>query len=1095
MQSCAVLVPDEERDWVVAAGIEVGGVSLPSLRRLFEIAVGAGDKVILPTKKPSPAPTLTSAQATAESPSRPAETKAEPTEEKLQESAHVTKTLGYHIDTPALAPFLGRAPKKRCIHVRANEDEPVDIEDTSLGSGLQARRIWRKPYAHRNIARRELDEIIPPDEVSTDDRADQPAHAIHADGRREGSVSRNSPALQMLSGTRFHINARVQVADYSLFLPPTTSPSYSLPIASILRKFTVTCVTDPPPPTVAEPITILEPPFVVTSTTDKPFLARLTFTWAGSLNPPTEIEHWVDLDPMHYANPALGDEQVFDVELDRSTELLPVPPDLREHNPQDMLTAETSVTAEPDKAAEVEEVVPEPDYSVKLRSLLPQFPMTQKDIKGRFSARLPYSLANNPAQLRNMCYGRRKAIEMARARALRDAYSQLISEQQDTEAVPLTTLDVYHWLEDEGFYPRSGVNGAKQDSQKSEAAKSSRRQRGPGALSGDAFCRTCGLHRAYHPNVVDEDVKPVDIKPSALGAAVERGLCMAFNGEDGAPTRRPIFDVDALLKFAPTDSEIDAAQEVPYGLSRAIFVAPTSSSPGADMSSSLTDLVSVADPMLVVAIQRITGLPRLGNEAVEDRSEESATPFMLTTLPRSEAAAELAPSALLAIALKEFVRHLVGRGIDALRQDEAALRVATGRHDRARRPPAAGGAIPPRRLLTPSHVLRGVARYARTGLTGSALRVCLGRLGERCAILDDDPRDGAIHIPPGLATIQGVEEGRGDGDVPGEKDGGNMSGTELSLATTFNKDNTFGAAFAGFAASSICLGVLSTQAYTYFKRYPLDKVFYKALVIGLWLIEVADQALIAHAVYTYLVSNWGVITILLSPPVWSLILQITFGVITGTIVKINFALRVWRFSKQNIWVTGLIVLLTFAELAVACVYTVKGFQLTSLAKIADMKVIGSLSLGLGMATDVVIAAALCFFLRGLRTGHRKDDSVVNSLIIYAISTGGLTSVISLTTLILYNFMPDNFIFMAFYFVLSKVYANSFLAALNTRRVSRGRGTDAETNTMPTFLMVGKVTQRTVHIDPENQAESSMSPTKGDSKNALTSQSPSYAEAW
>lgn len=65
-----------------------------------------------------------------------------------------------------------------------------------------------------------------------------------------------------------------------------------------------------------------------------------------------------------------------------------------------------------------------------------------------------------------------------------------------------------------------------------------------------------------------------------------------------------------------------------------------------------------------------------------------------------------------------------------------------------------------------------------------------------------------------------------------------------------------------------------------------------------------------------------------------------------------------------------------------------------------------------------------------------------------------------------------------------VYANSFLAAyvsvrkiyqsrhadmscrLNTRRISRGRGTDAETNTMPTFLMVGKVTQRTIHLDAE-----------------------------
>lgn len=40
-----------------------------------------------------------------------------------------------------------------------------------------------------------------------------------------------------------------------------------------------------------------------------------------------------------------------------------------------------------------------------------------------------------------------------------------------------------------------------------------------------------------------------------------------------------------------------------------------------------------------------------------------------------------------------------------------------------------------------------------------------------------------------------------------------------------------------------------------------------------------------------------------------------------------------------------------------------------------------------------------------------------------------------------------------------VYVNSFFATLNTRRVTRGRGTDAETATMPTFLMVGKITKR------------------------------------
>ncbi|OBZ68986.1 hypothetical protein A0H81_11330 [Grifola frondosa] len=320
---------------------------------------------------------------------------------------------------------------------------------------------------------------------------------------------------------------------------------------------------------------------------------------------------------------------------------------------------------------------------------------------------------------------------------------------------------------------------------------------------------------------------------------------------------------------------------------------------------------------------------------------------------------------------------------------------------------------------------------------------------------------------------------------------------------SFNKDNTFGAAFAGYAASSICLGVLSTQAYTYYKRYPLDRGFYKALVLILWTLETADQALIAHALYTYLVSDWGVVQILLEPPIWSLIVQVTLGVVTGAIVKANFAMRVWRFSNSSIPVTGLILLLTLAEVGVACLYTVRAFRIGSLADIGTLKVVGSLSLGLGMATDAIIAFSLCYFLRNLRTGYAKDDSLVNSLIIYAVSTGGLTSVISLTTLVLYNLMPDNFVFMAFYFVLSKVYANSFLAALNTRRVTRGRGTDAEPTTVPTFLMVGKVTQQTVHRDPDTSHTISAlelenghpKDTKSAMEEDINDQTPSYAVSW
>jgi hypothetical protein len=38
-------------------------------------------------------------------------------------------------------------------------------------------------------------------------------------------------------------------------------------------------------------------------------------------------------------------------------------------------------------------------------------------------------------------------------------------------------------------------------------------------------------------------------------------------------------------------------------------------------------------------------------------------------------------------------------------------------------------------------------------------------------------------------------------------------------------------------------------------------------------------------------------------------------------------------------------------------------------------------------------------------------------------------------------MPENFIFMGVYFVVSKLYAISLMAALNTRSIVGGRGTD------------------------------------------------------
>jgi hypothetical protein len=124
----------------------------------------------------------------------------------------------------------------------------------------------------------------------------------------------------------------------------------SLPLGAVLEHATITCLSPNPPPTrvLDEPLEVSGPPFFAYGTTSQPFLARLRFEWtSGSLNPPIEVEHWVEvrrstswdknvtirpsmadtqLDTLHANTPALGDEQVLDVELDRNTVFRHVPP-------------------------------------------------------------------------------------------------------------------------------------------------------------------------------------------------------------------------------------------------------------------------------------------------------------------------------------------------------------------------------------------------------------------------------------------------------------------------------------------------------------------------------------------------------------------------------------------------------------------------------------------------------------------------------------------------------------------------------------------------------------------------------------------------
>jgi len=83
---------------------------------------------------------------------------------------------------------------------------------------------------------------------------------------------------------------------------------------------TVTCVSEISPKWFVEPLVVSEPPFFVESTTDVPFLARMTLDWNGQQNTQTVVEHWVQVPRSDFAlEECIPANSIF-VSSDRSPE-------------------------------------------------------------------------------------------------------------------------------------------------------------------------------------------------------------------------------------------------------------------------------------------------------------------------------------------------------------------------------------------------------------------------------------------------------------------------------------------------------------------------------------------------------------------------------------------------------------------------------------------------------------------------------------------------------------------------------------------------------------------------------------------------------
>ncbi|KAF4616124.1 hypothetical protein D9613_011268 [Agrocybe pediades] len=107
-------------------------------------------------------------------------------------------------------------------------------------------------------------------------------------------------------------------------------------------------------------------------------------------------------------------------------------------------------------------------------------------------------------------------------------------------------------------------------------------------------------------------------------------------------------------------------------------------------------------------------------------------------------------------------------------------------------------------------------------------------------------------------------------------------------------------------------------------------------------------------------------------------------------------------------------------------------------------------LACGAAADVLIAASMLYYLKQMDSPHNQTSTtqIIHRLIRFALQTGLLTSMTSVTVIICFQALP-NMIWFSLYVLLAKVYSNSLLASLNAR--SQMRRQAVEVPAMSTLL--------------------------------------------
>jgi hypothetical protein len=218
-------------------------------------------------------------------------------------------------------------------------------------------------------------------------------------------------------------------------------------------------------------------------------------------------------------------------------------------------------------------------------------------------------------------------------------------------------------------------------------------------------------------------------------------------------------------------------------------------------------------------------------------------------------------------------------------------------------------------------------------------------------------------------------------------------------------------------------------------------------------LDIASSALMAQAVYHYLIPSFGSLAPLLaiSP---ELSAECLLSAVIMFISQLYFVRQLYIVKGQpaTMWWIGIITFFAILGLAgnIVCVTTMVKFPHNVSSRNAYFTICAGLAKGSGAVTDILATTAMCIFLTSSRTGIPETNALLTKLTRFIIHRGALVTLFQTAMLISFYAAPKDSYWAPFHINVTKLYANTFFAMLNGREHLKPNVSPASTNMSTTL---------------------------------------------